>query len=185
MKNSLYYVRVFICAVAAATVLSLPASAHVWVASTGTPVNPFSIVTNGPTVSLSPSIKTGFTTIRYNVLPVGDLAQPLGPGLGPCREMFVRYRDNGRAAEVVVKLKQMDVRTGAIDTLMTFDSNQNPQGPGLQEGSIPFCENFNFDFADARENVGFHVYRLEASLIRSGAGGDPAISEIRIVTVDL
>src|SRR5215471_16215678 len=135
--------------------MSQAALAQVWVASTGT-VDESSLNTylfNGQLAFIKPGLATGSVTIRYNVLPVGDLVKPL---TDPCCEnwtLLVRFLDNGPGAQVIVKLKRYNVRTGALTTLLTFDSNDFPPQPGFQElipgNPLAF---FNFSFATGPTN---------------------------------
>ena len=62
--------------------------------------------------------QTTSATIRYNVTAVDGLFEP-GSELG----MTVRFRDDGGWAQVLVRLYEQDIYTGATKLMLTFDSN--------------------------------------------------------------
>ncbi|HKD80020.1 MAG TPA: hypothetical protein VKH81_10015 [Candidatus Angelobacter sp.] len=176
-----------LCLCAAA--MSEAASAQVWVASTGT-VDPSSLSSTlfqGQLVFIKPGLATGTVTLRYNVLPVDDLTTVLTQPCCQSRELVVRYMDNGPGAQVLVKLKRYNVNTGAVTTLLTFNSKDFPSQTAFQQplpGPMSF---FNFSFADGPINGvsdqgGDSVYYIEATLIRSASGGNPGLGSIRLVT---
>jgi hypothetical protein len=123
--------------------------------------------------------------LHYNVLPVRDLAQPLAPGT--CRALFVRYLDNGPDAQVTVELKQLNVSTGAVSTLITFDSNTQPatSNTAFVEGTTGCGFAFDFKWADTQDNpFGFaaSVYYFEVKLHKSASNGVAAVREFHLVT---
>ena len=137
---------VFIFAIAATS------SAQLWVASTGT-VDDGSTGTylfTGGVATLKPTVSSGFTIIRYNVLPVGNLIQPVTQPCCESRALMVRYQDDGPGAQVLVTLKRYNVHNGQVTTLLTFDSNKFPQKSGFQEPVPTISEGsfFNFNFAE-------------------------------------
>src|SRR5438067_198868 len=80
------------------------AAAQTWVASTGSVdeggISQY-LFTNG-VAFVDSSVNTGTLILRYNVLPVGDLAVKL---TNPCcegRSLLVRFLDNGSGAQVLV-----------------------------------------------------------------------------------
>jgi hypothetical protein len=171
-------------------------SAQLWIASTGT-VDEGSLGTfffTGGVATLRPGV-TGFSIIRYNVLPVGTLLTPLTNACCESRALMVRYQDNGPGAQVIVTLKRYNVHNGAVTTLLTFDSNHppqqaNPQATGFQEPAPTIFEGsfFKFNFAEgptegSQDLGGESAYYIEAQLIRSAPGGNPGLASVRIVTV--
>lgn len=167
-------------------VLSQLAAAQIWIASTGSvdesSISTYSFV--GQLAFVRSTVDKGTVTLRYNVLPAGDLLKPLVP----CCEAWglrVRFLDNGSAAQVLVKLKQYDVTTGQVKTLLTFDSNQYPPQSGFQESSpLTFCCFFNFSFAQFEAPPGCCAYYVEAELVRGAPGGTPGLGSIRIVRLE-
>src|SRR4030095_8673777 len=133
--------------------LSQLAAAQVWIASTGT-VDPSSLSTYqfvGQLAYVRSSVATGTVTLRYNVFPAGDLLKPVTNGCCESRALMVRFLDNGSGAQVIVKLKKYNVRTGQLTTLLTFDSNNYPPQSAFQE-PVPDINGknsnfFNFSFA--------------------------------------
>ena len=112
-------------------------AAQLWVASTGT-VDEGSrntIVFNGGVASLKPTI--GSAIVRYNVLPVGTLIQPIAQPCCESRALMVRYRDNGPGARVIVTLKRYNIHTGEVTTLLTFDSKQTLLYPAPAAPELP------------------------------------------------
>lgn len=100
----------------------------------------------------------------------------------------MRFLDNGDGAQVLVKLKQYNVTTGNITTLMSFDSNNFPPQPKFQDATpnqgLGPLVNFSFatgPFNGAMNQGGENVYFLEATLIRAKPGGTPGLASISIV----
>jgi hypothetical protein len=171
--------------VMAALVCTLPAAhAQTWVGSTGT-VDPNS--TNlvkyiDGRVELRNDAPVGSVAfIRYNVLPVRDLAQDLSSI--EFRVFAARFLDNG-AGHVFLSLKQVNISTGATTTLMTFDSNASASSASYQEGETQGNPAFNFTWADSE---GFDpndsVYYVEAQLSRSATGGQAGLAGFSIKTI--
>lgn len=179
--------RMAILALCFATASQIVA-AQVWIASTGT-VDPSSlshVLFVDQLAYVQPSVKTGTVTLRYNVLPAGDLLTPITEPCCEGRDLLVRFLDNGSGARVIVMLKQYNVKTGQLTTLETFDSNTYPPRPTFQLSYPQHTGTyFNFSFAQGPvgvpENSGCCAYYVEAKLIRSAPGGTPGLGSISLV----
>ena len=104
-------------------VVSQIAGAQIWIASTGS-VDQSSISTyqfTGQLAFVRPSLAKGTVTLRYNVFPAGDLLKPITDPCCEARALMVRFLDNGSGAQVIVTLKQYNVTTGRLTTLLRFD----------------------------------------------------------------
>ena len=178
------YLRKYCFGLAVITVLAFgmpKAHAQVWVGSTGT-VDPNS--TNlvkyiDGRVELRNDAPVGSVAfIRYNVLPVRDLATDLNSI--EYRVFAARFLDDG-AGHVFLSLKQVNLSTGAITTLMTFDSNASSPSASYQEANTPGNPTFNFTWADSDGfNPNDCVYYVEAQLSRSAAGGQAGLAGFSI-----
>ena len=171
--------------------LSQIGAAQVWMASTGT-VDPSSLSTYlfvGPVAYVQPSLAKGTVTLRYNVFPIGDLLKPLGNACCFGRGLVVRFLDNGSGAQVIVTLKQYNVKTGQLTTPLTLDSNNYPPQSAFQLGTPQSSgAYFNYSFAQGPTDGpnlqgGCCTYYVEAKLIRSAPGGTPGLGSISLVTV--
>ncbi len=160
------------------------AHAQVWVGSTGT-VDPNSTnlvkYVNGRVELRNDAPVGSVAFIRYNVLPVRDLAQDLIDI--EYRVFDARFLDNG-AGRVFLSLKQVNQSTGVITTLMTFDSNLSSPSASYQRGDTPGNPTFNFIWADSD---GFNptdcVYYVEAQLSRTATGGQAGLAGFSIKTI--
>jgi len=170
-------------------VMVRPANAQTWVASTGA-VDESSLLTfqftNG--AAFVRGNTPGKVVLRFNILPVGDLLTPVTQACCEGRALWVRFLDNGHGAQVLVQLKQYNVLTGNITTLLSFDSNDFPSQPTFQSATpntgLGPLVNFSFatgPFNGANNEGGENVYYLEATLIRSAPGGSPGLASISIV----
>jgi hypothetical protein len=121
------------------------------------------------TVTMKPGDEPSRAVIRYNVVAVDGLFAG-GDGFF----MGVRFRDNGDQAQVIARLIEYDFNTGAYRTLLTFDSNAQAAAPAYQTGSAFDCR------PDWRFEFGRKAYFVEATLIRTGADGNPALGIVTI-----
>jgi hypothetical protein len=161
---------------------SAPAAyAQDWVGSTGT-VDPNSVnlvkYINGRVELRNDAPVGSVAFIRYNVLPVGDLAQDLNSI--EYRIFAARFLDDG-AGHVFLSLNQLNISTGVVTTLMTFDSNMSSPSTSYQEGNTPGNPRFNFTWADSESfNPTDSVYYVEAQLSRTAAGGQAGLAGFSI-----
>jgi len=169
-------------AVMAALVFNIPAAhAQTWIGSTGT-VDPNSVnlvkYINGRVELRNDAPVGSVAFIRYNVLPVRDLATDLNSI--EYRVFDARFLDDG-AGHVFLSLIQQNQSTGALTTLMTFDSNASTPSSSYQRGNTPGNPTFNFVWADSD---GFdpadNTYYVEAQLSRSATGGQAGLAGFSI-----
>jgi len=181
------YLQKYCFGLAVITVLAFSAPklhAQVWVGSTGT-VDPNSVnlvkYINGR-VELRNDAPVGATAfIRYNVLPVRDLATDLNSF--EYRIFDARFLDDG-AGHVFLSLIQQNQSTGALTTLMTFDSNASTPSASYQRGNTPGNPSFNFNWADSEAfNPTDSVYYVEAQLSRTATGGQAGLAGFSIKTI--
>ncbi|HEY4678407.1 MAG TPA: hypothetical protein VIJ01_14670 [Candidatus Angelobacter sp.] len=157
------------------------AHAQTWVGSTGT-VDPNSTnlvkYINGRVELRNDAPVGSVAFIRYNVLPVRDLASDLNSI--EYRVFDARFLDDG-AGHVFLSLIQVNQSTGVLTTLMTFDSNAFSPSASYQRGNTPGNPTFNFSWADSEAfNPSDSVYYVEAQLSRSAAGGQAGLAGFSI-----
>jgi len=177
------YLRKFVLGLSLLSLAFIVPSAHaqVWVGSTGT-VDPNSVnlvkYINGRVELRNDAPVGAVAFIRYNVLPVRDLATDLTSI--EYRIFDARFLDDG-AGHVFLSLIQQNQSTGALTTLMTFDSNASTPSASYQRANTPGNPTFNFTWADSE---GFDpndsVYYVEAQLSRSAAGGQAGLAGFSI-----
>ena len=169
--------------------MACTASAQTWVASTGT-VDPSSLMTysfNGAAAFVRGSTP-GKVVLRYNILPTDEMlvnvTQPCCEG----RALWVRFLDNGDGAQVLVNVKRYNVVTGKTTTILSFDSNNYPAQNTFQDATpntgLGPLVNFSFaegPFSGSTNQGGDSVYYIEATLVRSQAGGTPGLASVSIV----
>jgi hypothetical protein len=141
----------------------------------------------GGAVYIRPEISSGRVILRYNVPPINRLLRESVEG--ERRWFDVRLADNGPAAQVLVLLREYNFHTGAVRTLLTLDSNNFPPATGFHAVSGTVSDeqrSFDFHFADAGgfggDNEGRSFYHVEVHLIRTSAGGNPAIAGIALIS---
>jgi hypothetical protein len=161
---------------------SVPAAhAQVWVGSTGTvDPNSTSLVkyVDGKVELRNDAPVGSIAFIRYNVLPVRDLAQDLQSI--EYRVFAARFLDDG-AGHVFLTLKQVNLSTGVITTLLTLDSNQSAPSTSYQLGNTPGNPMFNFTWADSEDfSPDMCIYYVEAQLSRTAAGGQAGLAGFSI-----
>jgi hypothetical protein len=78
-------------------------------------------------------------------------------------------------------LNQLNLNTGSITTLMTFDSNLSSPSASYQVGNTPGNPMFNFTWADSQSFDSVDsVYYVEAQLSRTAAGGQAGLAGFSI-----
>ena len=96
------------------------------------------------------------------------------------RVFDARFLDDG-TGHVFLSLIQENQSTGALTTLMTFDSNASTPSSSYQRANTPGNPTFNFVWADSD---GFdpadNTYYVEAQLSRSAAGGQAGLAGFSI-----
>jgi hypothetical protein len=123
---------------------------------------------NLATATLRPGA-TGILNLRYNIVAVDGLFGAPGAELG------VRFRDNGAAAQVIVRLKRYNLVTGAIATLLTLNSNAFRAQNGFQLRTVVDCS-LEFDFFD-------FAYFMDVELHKDNLAGTPALDVIQLASV--
>ncbi len=152
--------------------LSVTAQTHCWttVGSAGTvdEADMGNVALSAVTTAVKNSVANTTVDIRYNVVAVEGIFG------GEQKMLTVRFADNGAAAQVIVRLRQLNISNGVQTTLAELNSNDFPQSPVAQAQSMVFnCQKPEFDFVK-------NVYYIEVELIKTGAGGNPLIRAIQI-----
>lgn len=120
--------------------------------------------------AVSGAVANATVDIRYNVVAVDGIFG----GERNTKTLTVRLADNGAAAQVIVRLQQLNISTGVITMLAELNSNSFPPSAVAQRRSIAFnCDRPEFDFLN-------NIYFFEVQLIKTGAGGNPLIRAIQI-----
>ena len=116
------------------------------------------------------TVASATVDVRYNVVAV----EGIFGGERNTKTLTVRLADNGAAAQVIVRLQQLNISTGVITVLADLDSNSFPPSGVAQQRSIPFnCDRPEFDFQH-------NIYFFDVQLIKTAAGGNPLIRAIQI-----
>ena len=96
------------------------------------------------------------------------------------RVFDARFLDDGEG-HVFLSLLQQNQSTGALTTLMTFDSNASAPSASYQRANTPDNPTFNFTWADSDGfNPNDCVYYVEAQLSRTAAGGQAGLAGFSI-----
>jgi hypothetical protein len=132
--NTFSLANPFILGITLAVISSIPATAQAdnfepWssVASAGTvdEADTGIVTFSGATAGVATSAAVPATLdIRYNLVAVDGLLQS---GDGTFFE--ARLRDNGANARVILRLRQINLATGAVSTVLSIDSNTLPALP--------------------------------------------------------
>lgn len=96
------------------------------------------------------------------------------------RVFDARFLDDG-AGHVFLSLVQQNQSTGALTTLMTFDSNASTPSTSYQRANTPGNPTFNFIWADSEGfDASDNTYYVEAQLSRSATGGQAGLAGFSI-----
>jgi hypothetical protein len=118
----------------------------------------------GPFAELKSNAPTPSSVVlRYNL----DLPD-LSPGMYHYT-WTVRFRDTGPADRVLIRLKQLNLKTGELSTVSTFNSDTYPPEMGYQTRKFSYEWHLNDDL----------VLYKEARLVRLAAGGKPGLAALQ------
>jgi hypothetical protein len=110
--------------------------------------------------------------VIYNVVAVDGLQAKDG-FLLTHPVMKARFRDNGANNRIIFRLKRMDLNSGAVQTLMTLDSDTYSGSSGFQTREIGCGNSVTFDFSN-------HAYFVEATMSRTSLPITPGIAGIQL-----
>ena len=128
------------------------------------------VVLSANSAAVRGTITSATVDIRYNVVAV----EGIFGGERNTKTLTARLADNGAAAQVIVRLQQLNISTGVITMLAELNSNAFPPSPVAQQRSTVFnCDRPEFNFQS-------NIYFFEVQLIKTGAGGNPLIRAIQI-----
>jgi hypothetical protein len=123
------------------------------------------VVINNGQVMMKPEAM-GTVHLRYNVVAVDGLFGVPGAELG------VLYSDDGPEAQVVVRLKRVNIVTGDITTLLTLNSNNFDAHDSLRLHTDFDCS-LRFDFYN-------NAYFIEGTLTKTADSGNPVLAVIQL-----
>ena len=112
--------------------------------------------------------------VRYNVVATDGLFEN-GAFLG----MKSRFRDDGNNAQVILRLFEVNIDTGATSLVLTLDSNAFPASANYQTQSVS-------TFVGNRINFLENAYYIEATLVQKRSpltpigGGRPGLAVIQL-----
>lgn len=119
-------------------------------------------------------LETVTATVRYNVVATDSLFEN-GAFLG----MRSRFRDDGNNAQVLLRLFEVNIGTGATSLVLTLDSNAFPASANYQTQSVS-------TFVGNRINFNENAYYIEATLVQKRSpltpvgGGKPGLAVIQL-----
>jgi hypothetical protein len=123
------------------------------------------VVANAIEITAAAPVGSGLLA-RYNIEQVSGLS---GAGNYRLRTLF---KDAGAASQVRLTLYQLNLSTGALTSLDTFDSNAEPAAASYQSADhCIFGINLNF---------GTNAYYVLGQLSKSAAGGDPGLGGMQL-----
>lgn len=118
-------------------------------------------------------LETVTAVVRYNVVATDNLLEG-GTNLG----LRSRFRDDGNNAQVILRLIEVNIETGASSIVLTLDSNAFTANTNYQAQSVSTFIGNRMDFFQ-------NAYFIEATLIQkrspiAAIGGRPGISVIQL-----
>lgn len=113
-------------------------------------------------------------TIRYNIT--------FTPGLTQLNTTIFKARilDNGPQARVILYLKSYEFETGIVRTLNTIDSDQYLPSNNFYLVKVNGLPNFLGEGGWSVREFKKYSYYIEAHLIRTGWGGNPALGNLMV-----
>lgn len=138
--------------------------------------------TNGTGSVQVKSNATGTVFIRYNVSGIPrvfrDPHDPDDDGPDQRIQLMARLRDTGPGARVVVRLRELNLDTGALRTLALVDSDTRYATVGQPEYMSEYAylsvdEDFQFDYWH-------HAYYIEAQLTKTTTSANPGLMAVQV-----
>jgi len=93
--------------------------------------------------------------------------------------LSARFRDNGANAQVIIRLKEVDIGTGTETTRLTFNSNNSGSNNSFQTDSV------TDDSPDWELNFVENTYYLEVQLKKTAGGGKPALAAVQLLVLNI
>ncbi len=138
--------------------------------------------TNGTGSVQIKSGSTGKIVLRYNASGIPRVFRkaydPADDGPDPRIQLMARLRDTGAGARVVVRLRALNLDTGALSTLAAIDSDTMYASVGQPEYVNEYAllnvdSDFQFDY--------WHfAYYVEAELWKTSSTANPGLMGVRI-----
>jgi hypothetical protein len=118
-------------------------------------------------------LETVTATVRYNVVATDNLFDN-----GTHLAMRSRFRDDGNNAQVIMRLIEVNILTGASAVILTLDSNNFTANANYQTEYVSTFIGNRINFLD-------NAYFIEATLVQKRSpiaafGGRPGISIIQL-----
>lgn len=138
--------------------------------------------TNGTGSVRIKSAATGKIVLRYNVSGIPRVFRkaydPADDGPDPRIQLMARLRDTGAGARVVVRLRALNLVTGALGTLATIDSDTFYAAVGQPEYVSEYAL-LNVD-ADFQFDYWHYAYYVEAELWKTSSTANPGLMAVQV-----
>jgi len=103
--------------------------------------------------------------LKYDLQSLATISAP--DASNTVNTLGVSFKDNGSGAQVLVYIKRLDLNSGSLTTIATFDSNSYPSSDGWQKRTKSISTiAFGFDG---------YAYYIEAQLKKNASGGTPGL----------